>query len=271
MDDATAVGYDGKYDVLDRDQLTGLEPALAAGLRGGVHARDEIHVRPEQLWSALRDAVSEAGATLAPVSATAVVPAVGGRWTVTTPEGAYAADKVVVAAGYWSKALLATLGVRVPLQSAAGFSITATGSTPPALPLKLLEADVAVTPFDGGVRLAGRFALGSVPTAVPGRQVRRVVAAASPYLRSWRPETVSVEQVGLRPVTPDSLPLIGEVPGSPGVLAATGHGMLGLTLAPGTAAEIAHQVAHGTPTEAGRAFAVGRFSRRVDVAYRERA
>ena len=155
---------------------------------------------------------------------------------------------MVLAAGYWSRSLLAQLGVRVPLESAAGYSITTDGAGAPAHPLKLIEADVAVTPFADGLRLAGRFALGSAPRAVSARQIRHIVEAARPYLRDWRPGHTRFEQVGLRPVTPDSLPIIGEPHGLRGLVIAIGHGMLGLTLAPGTAAEVA------APGRGGRAY-----------------
>ena len=48
---------------------------------------------------------------------------------------------------------------------------------------------------------------------------------------------------GLRPATPDGLPLIGEI--APGVVVASGHGMLGVTLAPATAALVAPLVLEG--------------------------
>ncbi|HEX2298065.1 MAG TPA: FAD-dependent oxidoreductase [Pseudonocardiaceae bacterium] len=64
---------------------------------------------------------------------------------------------------------------------------------------------------------------------------------------------------GMRPVTPDSLPVIGAVPGCDGVFTATGHGTLGLTLAPATAAALAPQVLHGTQAPELAPFAVERF------------
>jgi D-amino-acid dehydrogenase len=260
VDGAADAGYPGKSDHLDAGALTELEPALTDGLAGGVHSRDELHVHPGQLVDALRTDVEARGVRLRAGAVRAVVPASGGRWSVLTSEGRITADNVVVAAGYWSREVIASLGVRLPLESAAGFSITAVGPRPPLLPLKLVEANVAVTPFDGGVRLAGRFALGPPPRRVSQRQLRRVVSVAAPYFRAWRPEGVFATHVGLRPATPDSMPVIGALPGHSGVYAATGHGMLGLTLAPGTAAEIHHQIATGAPTEIGAAFAVDRFA-----------
>ena len=259
VEGAAAAGYPGKSDQLDPDALLALEPALADGAAGGIHARDELHVHPGQLNDALLDDLQGRGVRVLRRAVRAIVPATGGRWTVLTSGAPVTADKVVVAAGYWSRDIVASLGVRLPLQSAAGFSITATGPEPPSLPLRLVEAHVAVTPFDGGVRLAGGFALGPPPARVSPRQLRKVVAAATPYLRSWQPTRVSATHVGLRPATPDSMPVVGELPGHRGVFVATGHGMLGLTLAPGTAAEIEHQIVSGAPTEIGAAFAVDRF------------
>lgn len=250
-------GYAGKYDVLTADELARRDPVLAPAA-GGVHLRDEIHVRPELLLAALRSEVERLGGVLRQDGARRVARDARG-WMVSTGAGTLRADKVVLAAGYWSRTLLSDLGVRVPLESAAGVSVTMAGGGSPAYPLKLVEADVAVTPFDGGVRLAGRFALGSAPSAPSRRQLARVLDAARPYLRDWSPGSLRLEQVGLRPVTPDSLPLVGEPCGHPGLVVATGHGMLGLTLAPGTAAEVAHHIVHGVPTAAGAAFDPNRF------------
>jgi D-amino-acid dehydrogenase len=260
---AEAEGYQGRWEELGARALLGLEPSLAPRVVGGIHARDELHVEPTELLTALTADVTARGVTVRDDVVTAVTPAASGRWTVRTSRGDLTADRVVVAAGYWSKHLAATMGARLPLQSAAGYSITATGPRPPRLPLKLIDANVAVTPFGNGVRLAGRFSLGQPPSTVSARQVRRVIEAARPYFAAWRPENVSVSHVGLRPATPDSLPLLGELPGRRGVVFATGHGMLGLTLAPGTAAEVVRQITTGEPSELGAALRPGRYGSAV--------
>ncbi len=76
------------------------------------------------------------------------------------------------------------------------------------------------------------------PSSSPGidlslnrRRIDAVVRAASRYLRDWQPKGVELEWAGLRPLMPDGLPLIGAVPGYDGLYVATGHGMLGVTLA----------------------------------------
>jgi len=114
--------------------------------------------------------------------------------------------------------------------------VTAVGwGTPPEHPLKLTEAQVVVAPFEDGVRVSGTFDLSGVNPSQSRRRTKAVIRAAAPYLRDWRPERPRLEWVGLRPATPDSLPLIGSVPGFDGLYLATGHGMLGMTHAPATA------------------------------------
>ena len=75
----------------------------------------------------------------------------------------------------------------------------------------------------------------------------RLIAAARPYLAGWRPEPDGPVETwaGLRPATADGLPLIGALPGVDGVFVASGHGMLGVTLAPATAALLAPLVLEG--------------------------
>jgi D-amino-acid dehydrogenase len=261
LDDAAAAGYEGRYRVLDSAAARDLEPALSREVLGAVHAESEVWVRPEDLLTALTKSVVELGGTIVDgATVDAIIPALGGRWSVRSGHDLLSADSVVCAAGAWTGRLLRSLGLRVPLLPAAGYSITSTGSgISPSHALKLVEPNIALAPFDDGVRIAGRFDLGRSARHVPQRRMRVVLRRTEPYLASWRSSVVSAEYAGFRPATPDSLPLIGPVPGSDGVFAATGHGMLGLTLAPGTADEIRRLVLHGSGSEVGAAFRLDRY------------
>jgi len=74
-----------------------------------------------------------------------------------------------------------------------------------------------------------------------------MLATVEPYFSDWRPssETALLEWAGLRPLTADGLPLIGRSPALQNVFVATGHGMLGVTLAPATAALLTPLVLEG--------------------------
>ena len=91
------------------------------------------------------------------------------------------------------------------------------------------------------------FELGAARAEAPAGAGERLLAAARPYLDGWRPETDEplVTWAGLRPATADGLPLIGALPGHDGLFVAAGHGMLGVTLAPATAAFLAPLVLEG--------------------------
>ncbi|MQA77824.1 MAG: FAD-dependent oxidoreductase [Streptosporangiales bacterium] len=255
-------GYDHAYEVHDGAALRALEPALAAGLAGGVHARGEAHVRPEQLLDALTRDVEGRVELRTGIAARGIASGRGGV-RVATSRGDLDADRVIVAAGVWSGRLLRDLGVRVPLLPAGGYSLTAEGDgTAPAHALKLVEPSLALAPFADGVRIAGRFDLGRGTGAYSRGAVAQLLARTREYLADWRPRQPYLEYAGMRPATSDSLPLIGRVPGHDGVFAATGHGMLGLTLAPATAAALVPHVLGDAAPAVLAPFALDRFARR---------
>src|SRR5581483_6588899 len=132
------------------------------------------------------------------------------------------ADRVVIAAGIRTRHLAAKIGIRLPLESAKGYSLTTATAGPPASHLiYFAETKTAYTPFDGGVRLAGLLELGATDTRVSAAAIRTLTRSARRFLADWRPEGASAAWAGLRPLTPDGLPLIGPIPGRPGAFVAT--------------------------------------------------
>jgi D-amino-acid dehydrogenase len=144
--------------------------------------------------------------------------------------------------------LLRRLGLRVPMVGARGYSVTVTGSgQPPRHALYLAEAKLGVSPYEQGVRIAGIFELGARHTEPDPARAARLVDATRRYVSGWRPDPGAGLHAwaGLRPSTSDGLPLLGAVPGYDGLYLATGHGMLGVTLAPATGAVLAPLVLRG--------------------------
>ena len=98
------------------------------------------------------------------------------------------------------------------------------------------DAHVAVTPLNGRLRLAGTMEFGRLEASVNTRRVAAVKRAAARGFREWDEDTPHAEPwAGLRPMTADGLPIVGRLRPESNVLVASGHGMLGLTLAPSTA------------------------------------
>ena len=238
------LGYEGgAIDELDGSSLAALEPALdPASVVAGLHARVDRFVRPEELTAGLAETLRARGAEIREGCELRRLERRNGGWELETSRGSIATERVVVAAGLPTASLLRRHGVRIPLLGARGYSVTLAGrGTRPRHALYLAEAKLGLSPFDDGVRIAGVFELGAKTTAIRAGVGERLIDAARPYLAGWQPDAAGPIETwaGLRPATPDGLPMIGALPGFEGVYLATGHGMLGVTLAPATAALLA--------------------------------
>ena len=244
-------GFDGAISELDPARARELEPALSESVGAVLHTTVDRFVRPESLVAGLAAHLRSRGVAIreqAPVSGLARA---ANGWRLQLADGeVIEAASVVVAAGAATSTLLAPLGVRLPVIGAKGYSVDLRGEgEPPRTALYLSEPKLGVSAFDGGVRIAGVFELPSRSTSVDPRRIEALIADALPYLRGWRPTPDELRSAagwaGLRPATPDSLPLIGPVEGLPGLLIASGHGMLGVTLAPATGRAIADILVSG--------------------------
>lgn len=257
------LGYEGgEPDRLDRDALAELEPALdSRNVEAGLHARVDRYVRPEELMGGLAERLRDEGAQIVEGCEVSDLRSDPGGWTLATGADEMRAEKVVIAAGLPSTKLLGRFGARVAIQPARGYSVTIAGKgTPPRHALYLAEAKIGLSPYSDSVRLAGVFELGASRAEVPAGAGERLLAAARPYLAGWRPDADGplTTWAGLRPATADGLPLIGALPGHDGLFVASGHGMLGVTLAPATAALLAPLVLEGRQAPELQPFAPGR-------------
>lgn len=259
-----ALGYSGEIKVYRGTEVAAFDPAISRSVAGVMHLADERHVRPESLTQGLAKAILDRGGHIIEHEAvTSIVPR-GGGWAVTTAYGRVLdSDQALVAAGYPSRALLAPLGLRLPLEAAKGTSMTARGSgTAPKRPLKLYENMVACSPFGDAVRLSGTFDIGRRDFTLSRKRLDMVVRHGLSYLEDWKPTDIEVEWVGHRPTSSDDTPIIGPAPALPGLYVATGHGTLGVTLGPVTGHLVAQEMAIGQPRPELDAFRPTRFSAR---------
>jgi D-amino-acid dehydrogenase len=250
-------GFEGELVHLSGDEARALEPALGDAVGAGTRMTIDRHVDPASLVRAL---ATRAGRVVehAPVS---VIGHGATGWRVRAGGESLAAEAVVVATGTAAPGLLAPFGVELPIVGAKGYSITARGTgTAPTSALYLCEPKLGLSALDAGIRIAGMFELGRTDDAVPPGRIRQLVDDTLPYLRDWRPEPgwEATGWAGFRPATPDSLPVIGEVPSHPGLFVAAGHGMLGVTLGPATGRAVAELVSGGGVPDWVAPFAVDR-------------
>ena len=166
-----------------------------------------------------------------------------------TATGHMEAEHYVFAAGAWSSGLASALDCCIPVEPGKGYSVTMTcPDSMPAHPMLMPEKHIGVTPFENGYRIASMMEFAGFDSSIPDFRIRQLQDSAKPYLREpVGPEIVDT-WYGWRPMTWDSLPIIGRAPGFDNALLATGHNMLGLSLAPVTGKLIADLVTE-RPTE----------------------
>lgn len=228
------VGYRGAIRCLRGTEVTDFEPAVRRDMFGIVHVLDDGHVRPETVTRGLATALRSGGAAVHEHFAVSRVVHRDGRWSVQASDGRdHLANSVLMAAGVGTRSLLGHMGVQIPLEAARGTSLTAAGDgMAPRHPLKLSEDMIACTPFGSSVRISGGFDVGFRGGVPDRRRLEAIVRRGLRYLEDWRPTRVESRWVGHRPMAPDDLPIIGEIPGRSGLYLATGHGTLGITLGP---------------------------------------
>lgn len=258
FDQLASLGYRRPLE-LDRAGMLATEPLLSRQVKAGFLVEAEYHVRPESLSAAYAGRLEQLGATLMTgVEVTGAGFATGRARTVETTRGPIQGEEFLIAAGAWSGPVASCFGVNLPVQAGKGYSITLTGaSTPLRRPLYLGEARVGCSPFENAIRIAGTMELSGINTVLNRRRVEAMRRAVRRYLDF--PIADGTEWVGMRPITPDGLPLLGRLPGFDNVYIATGHAMLGVTLAPATAESMANLMT-GNPAPELAPFEPGRFN-----------
>jgi D-amino-acid dehydrogenase len=241
--------------------LQTLEPALGDAVTGAFWITSERHVRPDTLTTGLVKYLQDRGVEIHSGITVKGFDHDHGRVTaVRTERGKVEADTVVICAGAWSGQVAKLAGVRLPVQGGKGYCLD---FAPPPREVKhsiyLHEARVAITPMEGMVRLAGTMEFSGINDKVRPKRVAAIAKQAARNLRDW-PEDYSQAKVGsgLRPMTPDGLPVIGLLPGFRNLAVASGHAMLGVTLAPATADVLAEALTTGATPHLLRPFDPGR-------------
>lgn len=254
------LGYPQPSATLDGPELRDIEPALGGAVEAGFLVPGERTVSPPSLLAGLKARLTEMGIEIREHDPVSGFVTREGRVVAVRGSGSPVdADDVVLAAGVWTRKLARQLGVRIPLQPGKGYSFTISTGTTPAHCLYLYEARVSVSPSGSSLRLAGTMELSGMSADVGRGRIDAVARAARPYLAGWDRDSLREEWAGLRPMTPDGLPVLGRAGTWRNLYLATGHGMLGVTLAPATGWILARLIVDGDDAEVLRPFRLDRF------------
>ena len=253
-----AAGY--AVETLDAGSLHDLEPALAPGFSRGFLVPAAAHtLDPHRLVTGLAEHFERQGGAFRRARVERISAQGRDRAAIHFGGETHDYDTVVVAAGVWSRPLVAGLGYRVPLVSQRGYHATFTN---PGVSLGRVVLPTAVSativPMAMGIRIGGTVEFagdGAPPNAKRADALCRHAKATLPALNVEERTT----WMGERPCTPDSLPILGRAPRHPAVLFAFGHGHQGVIGASKTAEVIADLVAGRDPALDLGPFAADRF------------
>jgi D-amino-acid dehydrogenase len=173
------------------------------------------------------------------------------------------AGQVVLAAGAWSAAFGAQLGVQIPVEPQRGqmIHLRLPGVETGAWPIVLAFRRHYIVPWPGGRVVVGatRETGSGFRPETTAQGVIEVLGEALRVAPGLKDASLDEIRVGLRPASPDGLPILGPVPGTRNVLLATGHGPVGLQLGPYSGKVIAGLASQSAPSAELAAFAVERF------------
>jgi D-amino-acid dehydrogenase len=225
-------------------------PALSPNLAGGIEYPLDAHITPGDFVRGLAAEVERRGVAIETHTEVLEI-----EWSrrapvcVHTTRGDFKTDEVVLAAGAWTAELARDLGLRVPVEAAKGYSISVERpENHPELPVMLAEAKVGVTPMGSLLRLAGTLELAGIDLRVNRRRLNAIRRATREYMPGLAATPTREIWRGLRPMTPDDIPILGRPAGTSGLVLATGHGMAGISEGPMTGELIAQIITGETPT-----------------------
>lgn len=231
------------------DALLQFEPSLKPGIAGGWHYASDATLRPDKLMNAWRRVLQQQGVVLRENCEVRDIATTGRRaHTVVTSHGDVAADQVVIATGAWTPKLNRIVRQSLPIQPGKGYSLTMPRPTNcPRHSMIFEEHRVAITPLQTGYRIGSTMEFAGYDASLNPRRLQLLRDGAAAYLHEPLAEPVSEAWHGWRPMTPDSVPLIGRAKVLDNVLFATGHGMLGVSMSPATGKLVAELVTQETP------------------------
>ncbi len=246
--------FDQACTLLSRDETLAMAPMLKPDLAGGLFFPDDAHLDPAAFVPQLAALAQQHGACLITHAEVQRFETSGPRVVKAhTSQGEIVAEQFVLAAGAWSPQLAPDLQLRLPVQPGKGYSVTVPwpdeAAPLPEMPISFAEARAVVTPFDRRLRIAGTMELAGLNAQVNPRRVKAIVKAAQSHLSGLDDLKIEHSEVwsGMRPCTPDGLPIMGRSPALSNLIVATGHAMMGISLGPITGQLVAQLACQETP------------------------
>lgn len=228
-----------EVDFLNQSEVKNLESGLVLNSIGGIHYKSDAHLSPNRFMAFLIAELGRMKVNFITNSAVTDFKVEAGKIAdIITTTGIIKCDEVVLSAGSWSPKIAKKLGINLSILPGKGYSFNIENrGAKPSIPSILCEGKVAVTPIGDNIRFGGTMEITHTNDhAINTKRVQGIVDTANrfyPEIQLIQPPSGDIWH-GFRPCTPTGLPLISRSEKVKNLIVATGHAMMGLSLAPAT-------------------------------------
>lgn len=222
---------------LSPDDLKELDPGVAFNVRGAVHFPGDAHLAPHILMKQMIIDLQKKGIEFIGESEVIKIRdnEKAGAKIFIRNQNVIDTRHVIVSTGSWSGILMKNSGYKLPMQDGKGYAMTIhQPNGMPSIPAILIEARVAITPMGDQLRVAGTLEISGMDHQINPYKIKSIVNAATNYYPELKITDPGPAWYGYRPCTPDGMPCIGKIKENSSIVLATGHAMMGLSLAPAT-------------------------------------
>jgi D-amino-acid dehydrogenase len=255
--------YGIEHNILENDEFMKYTQGMRTAAVGGIFFPGDAHLVPDQFVRQIAKHIENKGVQLLTSTEVLGFETSGRRVTaVKTTRGDIFVEEVVLAGGSWTSEMAHELNIEVLMAPAKGYSLTYKRPPKiPSIPLAMAEAKVVLTPTSDWLRVAGTLELSGFDMSINKRRLHAILEAVSTYFPDFDTDRLELIEIwrGLRPCSPDGLPYIGRPRHYDNLIISTGHGMLGISLAPITGKIVAQLASDQTPDMDIEALRIERF------------
>jgi D-amino-acid dehydrogenase len=253
-------GYELPRELIGGSALHELEPALSPAITTGFLLDQQMHVDSESFSRGLAAWLIERGVQIIEGDEVVDFDQVGrGVRAVRTVTTEIEADGFVLAAGSWTPKVAGLLGLKVPIVAGKGYSFLIRPSVVPRRALLLVDVYAGATPFGEKARIGGTLEFSGLNLRIDRRRLESIARGAREALLEWASPELESVWAGMRPMTPDGLPILDLAEQFDNVYVASGHSFQGLSLGPPSGHELAELIVTGRRSPVLERFRLGRF------------
>jgi len=240
------VNYLSKEDVLK------LETGTKTDVIGAVHYTSDAHLYPQKFMQFIKEQLNKLGVEIHKnTTVTDFKISNNSVSEIISSKGNFTTDEVILATGSWSPEIAKKLQTNVSMLPGKGYSFTLKEKTQkPSIPSILCEGKVAVTPMANDIRFGGTMEIThNNDTNINQNRLQGIINSVNDFYPDLGIEMPKIEDTwyGFRPCTPSGMPIITKSKKITNLTLATGHAMMGLSLAPATG-KVVTELILGKPT-----------------------